>query len=76
MRAGANRLDLVRLDMPNAHTNRLEYRKLGPDNPVIGGPDNPVDQIIRRFGEISGYPTVGVPLDALIFLSENLRPTG
>ena len=51
MRAGANRLDLVRLDMPrsNAHTNRLEYRKLGPDNPVIGGPDNLV-RIIRYFG--------------------------
>ena len=37
-------LDLVRLDRPrsNAHTKKLDYRKLGPDNPVKRGPDNPI----------------------------------
>ena len=49
---------------------------LGSDYPVIGGPDNPVDRIIRQSVKISGHPSVREPSAPFLFLSRFLGSIG
>ena len=55
---------------------RRSLRTLGSDYPIIGGPDNPVDRIIRQSVKISGHPSVREPSAPFLFLSRFLGSIG